>query len=145
MAWFGKESWLGLDSKSATHLEDRKEVDSHKSSSEIHDESTRLLTSDVLSSIQNDPLKDCTTQMPSINKAPNTSLKSKTRTLRQWCVMSVCCVSMVYIVSGLIVFAVGLFWRTGTFVALLGPLTCLFVVLTASEYYHLKRSKRCRR
>ena len=68
-----------------------------------------------------------------------------TRFKYSFCVLAVCCASMVYIVSGLIVFAVGLFWRTGTFVALLGPLTCLFVVLTASEYYHLKRSKRCRR
>ena len=51
------------------------------------------------------------------------------------------CISMVYIVLGLIVFAMGLFWRTGSFVSLLGPLACFCVVLVASEYYHVKRSK----
>ena len=43
-------------------------------------------------------------------------------------------------------FEVGFFWRTNTFVALLGPLGCFLIVCLASEYYNLKRKgclKRC--
>ena len=144
VVWFGKDGWLGLAAKSTTrHLKEHEATDSLKSSPDLHDESTCLLTSAVLSSIQNDPLKDCTTQVHSRNKVPISNLNSNTRTYRQVCAAAVCCVSMVYIVVGLIAFAMGLFWRTGTFVALLGPLTCLLVVLAASEYYHVKRNRRC--
>ena len=52
---------------------------------------------------------------------------------------------MSYISVGLVVFAVGFFWRTNTFVALLGPLACFLIVCLASEYYILKRKGRLKR
>ena len=97
---------------------------------ESDDVDTHLLSDAISSSIHNDPLIDSGTQDI-----------ASTRTVRYWCVTLLRCMSMVYIVLGLIVFAMGLFWRTRSFIALLGPLTCLCVVLVASEYYHVKRSK----
>lgn len=55
-------------------------------------------------------------------------------------------VGMTYVSLGLIAFAVGFFWRTRTYLAILGPVACFAVVFTATEYYHLKRKghlKRC--
>ena len=50
-------------------------------------------------------------------------------------------VSMCYICLGLCVFAVGIFWRTGSYFSLLGPLTCCAVVLAANEYYVFSRTR----
>ena len=116
--------------------------DGHQSPIACHDEdeSTHLLIDAVSSSIHKDPLVDNCTQTTS--PSTDTPSQTNTRTFRYWCVTSIRFMSMVYIVLGLITFAMGLFWRTGSYVSLLGPLACFFVVLVASEYYHAKQSKR---
>ena len=53
---------------------------------------------------------------------------------------------VLYISIGLVCFAVGLFWRTMVFYALLGPITVFGIVFVSSEYYSMKRKgwlKRC--
>lgn len=118
----------------------------HQQPVEFHDEdeSTHLLIDAVCSSMRKDSLVDNCTQTTCRDKTSScrdTSSQANTRTFRYWCVTSVRCISIVYIVLGLITFAMGLFWRTGSYVSLLGPLACFCVVLLASEYYHAKRSK----
>jgi len=52
---------------------------------------------------------------------------------------------MSYISLGLTVFAIAIYWRTGSYFALLAPLACLTLVVVASEYYNLKRRGHLRR
>ena len=119
--------------------------DSHQSLLDSHDETTRLLSDAISSSIHNDPLVDNDARVTSNRDETASSTgtnQQSTRTFRYWCVTVIRCTSMGYIVLGLITFAMGLFWRTGSFVSLLGPLACFGVVLVASEYYHARRSRR---
>lgn len=46
---------------------------------------------------------------------------------------------MFYVSIGLVCFAVGLFWRTQSFFALLGPTAVLAVVTVTTEYYKMKK------
>lgn len=71
--------------------------------------------------------------------------RHRQRPCRYWIITCVRYASMLYISVGLIVFAVGFFWRTTTFVAILGPLACFLIVCLASEYYNLKRRGRLKR
>lgn len=55
-------------------------------------------------------------------------------------------VGVLYVSIGLVCFAVGLFWRTKVFYALLGPITVFGIVFLSSEYYSMKNKgwlKRC--
>ena len=54
-------------------------------------------------------------------------------------------IGIMYVSVGLICFAMGLFWRTRSFYALLGPIAVLAVVVTSMEYYAMKngRLQRC--
>ena len=52
---------------------------------------------------------------------------------------------MGYISLGLIVFAVGFYLRTMSYIALLGPVFCFLVVFAANEYYNLKRKGRLKK
>ena len=55
-------------------------------------------------------------------------------------------VGMSYVSLGLTTFAIGIFLRTRSYLALLAPVACLTIVVLASEYYNLKRRghlKRC--
>lgn len=141
MLWFGNEKWFGVASKSPRRNNDHRSinVDDHKSQQESDNATTHLLSDAISSSIHNDLLVDSGAQLTARDKL-SSSTRSK-GTFCYWCVIAVRCLSMFYIVLGLITFAIGLFWRTRSFFALLGPLVCLCVVIVASEYYHTKRSK----
>ena len=147
VVWFGKDSWFNVSAKS-TQVVKTVIGDGHHPPIECHDkdESTHLLTDAVCSSMHKDPLMDNCTQTTFRDKtstlSTDTPSQANTRTFRYWCVTSIRCISLVYIVLGLITFAMGLFWRTGSYVSLLGPLACFCIVLVVSEYYHAKRSKR---
>ena len=52
-------------------------------------------------------------------------------------------VGMSYV--GLTMFAIGIFLRTRSHLALLAPVACLTIVVLASEYYNLKRRGHLRR
>lgn len=135
--WFGKDIWFNVSAKSTQAVNGggrQQPVEFHD-----EDESTHLLIDAVCSSMRKDPLVDDSTQ-PTFGDISSSS-QANTRTFRYWCVTSIRCISIVYIVLGLITFAVGLFLRTGSYVSLLGPLACFCVVLLASEYYHAKQSK----
>ena len=144
--WFGKESWFGkASSKPAKQLteehQDTVVGNGHQSLLESHNENSRLLVDAVSSSIHNDPLHNDSTGGTT---STNTSMIWQTTgTCCYWCITTVRFVSIAYIVLGLIVFAVGLFWRTRSFLSLLGPLSCLCIVLVASEYYHARRTSQC--
>ena len=143
--WFGKESWFGKpSSKPTTGQLSEKHQNSintvghgHQSLLESRDENTRLLVDAVSSSIHNDPLHNDSADA-SIPLSQQTA-----GTFRYWCMALVRCVSIVYIVLGLIAFAMGFFWRTRSFISLLGPISCLCIVLVASEYYHARRTRQC--
>lgn len=70
---------------------------------------------------------------------------NQTNNWRYWFVSTVRMLIMTYVAVGLIVFAIGFFWRTRSFFALLGPVVCLLIIFTASEYYNLQRKGRLRR
>ena len=132
MVWYGRDSWL---SKHPPSKKDNLENGSESSSNE----QTKLL---------NDKMSDIK-QVQSINTVPSnlSSLDVKNgnnRTIRYKCVSIARCLSILYIVCGLIIFAVGFFLRTATFIAILGPFSCLLVVMTTNEYYRLKRTDNCR-
>ena len=147
MVWFGKDNWFSVASNSTNEQSEHKTIsgDNHQSLLESHDESTRFLSDAISSSIYNDPLVGndalVTSNRDKAASSTDTNQQS-TRTFRYWCVTVISCISMGYIVLGLITFAMGLFWRTGSFVSLLGPLACFSVVLVASEYYHARRSRK---
>lgn len=54
-------------------------------------------------------------------------------------------VGICYVIIGLVCFAVGLFWRTQSFFALLGPTAVLAVVVVTTEYYKMKKKGRLQR
>lgn len=54
-------------------------------------------------------------------------------------------VGICYVSVGLVCFAVGLFWRTKSFFALLGPTAVLAVVIVTTEYYKMKRKGQLQR
>ena len=145
VVWFGKESWFGRASKPTKQLtEHQGDVsNSHQSLLDSHKENTRLLSDAVSSSIHNDPLHDNSTGGTSGNASTTTSMWQTTGICHYWCITVVRFVSIAYIVFGLIVFAMGFFWRTRSFLSLLGPLSCLCIVLVASEYYHARRTRQC--
>ena len=148
--WFRKESWFDKASSKATkqlteeNSRDSVIGDGHQSLLESHKENTRLLVDAVSSSIHNDPLHSDTTRDTNGDTSTKTAVIQKTTgTCRYWCITLVRLISISYIVLGLIVFAMGLFWRTRSFLSLLGPLACLCIVLVASEYYHARRTGQC--
>ena len=61
------------------------------------------------------------------------------RNLLSKIVAAVQILGMVYVSIGLLCFAVGLFLRTQTYLALLGPIAVFGIVLVSSEYYNMKR------
>ena len=153
--WFGKESWFDKASSKPTKqlTEEHQDTASvvgngYQSLLESHDENTRLLVDAVSSSIHNDPLHNDSAGGTSARGDASTNEQQTTGTCRHWCINVLRFVSIAYIVLGLIVFAMGLFWRTRSFFSLFGPLSCLCIVLVASEYYHARRTRRweqCRR
>lgn len=150
--WFGKERWFSKTSSKPTKQFTEEHQDTvvgkngHQSLLESHNENTRLLVDAVSSSIHNDPLHNDSTGGTGGDASTNTSITQQTTGMyRFWCITVVRFVSIAYIVLGLIVFAMGLFWRTRSFLSLLGPLSCLCIMLVASEYYHAKRTKQCER
>ena len=145
--WFGRESWFGTAPKPTKQVTEHQDVVSsvHQSLPESHNECTHLLTDAVSSSIHNDPLYSDSNRVTGGDGSTNTSIWSTTRTCRYWCITMIRIVSMTYIVFGLVVFAMGIFWRTRSFLSLLGPLSCLCIILIASEYYHARRSRQCMR
>ena len=152
--WFGKESWFDKVSSNTTkqlteeHSRDSVIGNGHQSLLESHNENTRLLTDAVSSSIHNDPLHSDATGDTNGDATKSAVIQQTTGKCCYWCIILVRFISIAYIVLGLIVFAVGLFWRTRSFLSLLGPLACLCIVLVASEYYHARRTgqyEQCRR
>ena len=90
--------------------------DNHQSLLDSHEETTHLLSDAISSSIHNDPLVDSDARVTSNRDETASSTgtnQQSTRTFRYWCVTVIRCISMCYIVLGLITFAMGLFWRTG--------------------------------
>ena len=124
---YGTESWLTVSPDDGE--KDPANVDK--------DEKTKLLNDATASSEQ-------TRRCPSDTSSCYRSRPRK-RSCRYRTITCVRCASMLYISMGLIVFAVGFFWRTSSFMAILGPLSCFLVVFLASEYYNLKRKGRLKR
>jgi hypothetical protein len=145
--WFGKESWFGKASSKPTkqliaeHSRDSVVGNDHQSLLESHDENTHLLIDAVSSSIHNDPLHGDGTG--GTNGDATAIIQQTTGTCRYHCISLIRFISIAYIALGLMVFAMGLFWRTRSFLSLLGPLSCLCIVLVASEYYHARRARQC--
>lgn len=118
--WFGKDSWFNAS------RDQESSATNSKSALESHSDTPTLQ--------QSDPLLPINTS--------NVETKRFPKNICYWCVMVVRYASLSYVVGGLVVFSVGLFWRTLSFFALLGPVSCLAVVVIASEYYRAKRSGR---
>ena len=63
----------------------------------------------------------------------------------KWVIAVLRCCALTIITAALVVFAVGLYLRTRTYAALLGPVGCLLVVSVATEYYRLSEKGYLRR
>ena len=101
-------------------------------STSTQDENTKLLED---TPFNDDGDKLCQPQSPIAGRSQ----------CRYWVVNVVRYGFMSYISLGLTVFAVGIYWRTRSYFALLAPLACLAVVVVTSEYYNLKRRGHLRR
>ena len=122
VVWYGKDSWFSTHS-TPSHT--------HPPTHSTQSEHTKLLSEHISDSLNNHQIN-----------ASSSEFRQR-RTCRYYCVTVVRGVSLSYIVTGLTTFAVGFFLRTMSFFAILGPLSCLCVVLCANEYYRLRRSKIC--
>ena len=76
---------------------------------------------------------------PEVNTNKQCQSGHRKKLCRYWTAFILRHVGMGYVSIGLILFAVGFYWRTRTYLALLGPFACLLVVVLFSEYYNLKR------
>ena len=84
------------------------------------------------------------------NKKLMSSTYSQIKSILSLCfgrrvLMAVRVVFIAYLIAGLFFFAIALYLRTMTYVALLGPIGSLLVIVSATEYYNLKRKGHLRR
>ena len=77
------------------------------------------------------------TQCDETEAKPNPSRTVRSQ-YKYWSATVMHYVGMSYVSLGLTVFAIGIFLRTRSYLALLAPVACLTIVVLASEYYNLK-------
>ena len=121
-----------MDQKSVCNLSSIKLVSTSNT-----EESAKLLDEDAES------LDD--TQCDEHESKPHQSPTVRSR-CKYWSATVMRYVGMSYVSLGLTSFAIGIFLRTRSYLALLAPVACLTIVVLASEYYNLKRRghlKRC--
>ena len=142
---YGKDDWFSIklwkfgnakvnSSKSATIKTDK-------------DEHTKLLsetTQQEMNCQKKRISEEINCQKNRTSEVANTSHR-KLKRCCHWCLAIVRKLLMAYIAAGLIIFAMGIVWRTQSFAALLGPIACCLIVFTANEYYRLKRKGHLRR
>ena len=141
---YGKESWFGNSKNDTRKKPTFVSVDKNSD----HDESLSLLKDTAATSTLNHNVVnsngtnngDVVTSRKLLN-----SERSRHKSCRYWCVTVTRCVFMTYISVFLVVFAMGLLWRTRSFFALGGPCACFLVVFTASEYYRLRHNGRLKK